>query len=74
VVLGDHKPLPPNNPTYAVVSFVTKSNLEVFRIPIEATAFQHLFGLAADHDFIATMMVTDRSTMSLAAVLKKREL
>jgi hypothetical protein len=58
----------------AVVSFVTKSNLEVFRIPIKATAFQHLLELAADHDFIATMMGTDGSTMSLAAVLKKRDL
>jgi len=74
VVLGDHKPLPPNNPTNAVGSFVTKSNLEVFRIPIEVAVFQRLLELAADHDFIATMMGTDRSTMSLAAVLKKREL
>ena len=36
-------PLPPNNPTIAVGSFVAKSNLEVFRFPIEATAFQRLF-------------------------------
>src|SRR6266513_5915190 len=36
-------PLPPNNPTFAVGSFVAKSNLEVFRFPIEATAFQRLF-------------------------------
>ena len=50
MVLGDHKPLPPNNPTYTVVSFVTKSNLEVFRIPIEATAFQRLLELAAKRE------------------------
>jgi hypothetical protein len=40
----------------------------------QVAAFQRLLELAADHDFIATMMGTDRSTMSLAAVLKKREL
>ena len=72
MVLGDNKPLPPNNPTYAVVSLLPKVIWKYSAFQV--AAFQRLLELAADHDFIATMMGTDRSTMSLAAVLKKREL